>query len=786
MTRLDSVTDIDSQETKLDEMDNYDERGFTLPETADLDKVLAEMATDPPINSDGTTGCSGIDKLVETLVIMGNNSVDDLKFIPSSLQTPPRKKKKESSGKTVAVASKKQRIKSTFVESVNRQTGEKGMLSKSPISLTQDTLTTKVSIEQPPMSSTGTKNPTQNTPTSKVALKQPPTASHTQKRVRKRKQLPLRATKAKKMLGESMVINTKAVNSGVDEYISDEQEFDIQKANEEDFQNTLKTTGEDSMNESEVSGDEDNDGEDLRTRDPSVHILDAITDWSMGRIRSRDSKINGGDGTQYLEDAFSDYVDKAFVDAEESNIKTQIEDFKAIEDKIKQWEEEKSNLTNREEKITLWQGIKNEKIFLKKAKGIFEENIKAYKARFLKSTITTLMGLSYEQNKDPNHDPPFQWYGKFQYKDKRDKNLIITEIIPLDEAWLEANLVGGFHDEVKRISMQCDEPDRWVDLPNPKVVAIDKRNIIKCRFWPSRTVNGKRKFTTDDARALEKTDPEAFWDRYPDGIYRNIFERKSIPSYFEVWYHDNSKEQFNREQLIERCGEGYVIMLEELQKKVIKGGSTGNSNNDRGGKNNGSPGGGGSTPKPTKLRFAPVPSRKSKARHWGRPPDMSPFPTKCKYNQCDYDACVFTSFASALHYGGLDEAAEQTYKLGISDYYLEKGDPPKRLQHHVINGLKLKFNIRKLKGYQKDLEYLQKCSINVDLIFVCILNSTDGCRDHAVSILNGLIFDGNEEYAMPLTRGNMDFCCSDSTGMSKFDRILMAHSYESKYLRLLR
>ena len=365
----------------------------------------------------------------------------------------------------------------------------------------------------------------------------------------------------------------------------------------------------------------------------------------------------------------------------------------------------------------------------------------------------------------------------------------------------------GFHEEVKRLTIECDNPltDRWLSLPKPKFVAIDKRNIIKARYWPSRNVNGKIKSTRADAKLYEVTNPLTFEERYPNGLYKNIHHRRTIPAYFEVLYHDRSTEQFDRESLIERCGEGFVIMLEELQKgdkgngkkkrgrpggdeitnTPGRGVGVGKSQKGSGNKERGTPGGDGSTPKPGKVRFAPVPSKSSKSRYWGTPHNMPLVPIPCYYNQGKFETCVFTAFASALHYGGLVEPAEEVYRLGISTF-LDVGKPIQSLNWHVCNKMKLKFDVRRMKSYQLKLEYLQTVSKRdgtaKNRIFLCVLESTDGCRDHAVSILNGLIFDGNEDNAMPLLKENLDFCCSDSTGVSKFRQILIAYSYESKLL----
>ena len=348
-----------------------------LPETYRLDDLLADMVTISDENVDGLSESTELDRIVGVLTDMVSNP---LRFDEEIPLNPPGIRPEEEA------------------------TDSRSMLDE-----------TLKDFER----------------------KKTVTQSDRKKRIMKQRALPTRATKTKKLLSIPQV-----KRNVLKEDSTEEEEFESGKedsTDEEEFESGKSPADEIQHNHHrlpEVLGDDTEEEEDPPARDPNVHILDAITDWTMGRIQSHDSAINGGDGTQYLEDAFVEYVDKALVESDppQQTVREQMQDFEAIEEKIKRWQQvDMKNLTTKKAKLKLWEGIENQKTFLKEAKQIFQENITVFKARFLTSTITTLMGISYVRNNDPNRgtdDPTHQWIGKFMYKDKNDQTRVITELIP--------------------------------------------------------------------------------------------------------------------------------------------------------------------------------------------------------------------------------------------------------------------------------------------------------------------------------------------------------------------
>ena len=44
-------------------------------------------------------------------------------------------------------------------------------------------------------------------------------------------------------------------------------------------------------------------------------------------------------------------------------------------------------------------------------------------------------------------------------------------------------------------------------------------------------------------------------------------------------------------------------------------------------------------------------------------------------------------------------------------------------------------------------------------IVICLLRGSDHSRDHIVSISHGWIFDSNLDFALPLNKESLDWCC---------------------------
>ena len=167
----------------------------------------------------------------------------------------------------------------------------------------------------------------------------------------------------------------------------------------------------------------------------------------------------------------------------------------------------------------------------------------------------------------------------------------------------------------------------------------------------------------------------------------------------------------SKKQLVAQFGSGYVTMLRQLQKTDGRGPAR-------------------------KRRFAPVPIGSVVTRSWGPAPNIPEIAIPSQFHQGEEDTCAFTSFASAMYYAGLTEAATEIYELGRTTY-LNVGTPLNSLMEHVRQ-MGLQFNVVKLKKDKKTLQFLlDSTSAGGDhTIYLVLLGCSDGTRNHAVSILN--------------------------------------------------
>jgi len=81
--------------------------------------------------------------------------------------------------------------------------------------------------------------------------------------------------------------------------------------------------------------------------------------------------------------------------------------------------------------------------------------------------------------------------------------------------------------------------------------------------------------------------------------------------------------------------------------------------------------------------------------------------------------------------------------------------------------------------------YITKCLPHFDILndrciwpTLCILKGTDDGINHAITVVENFIFDGNSDVALPLTRENLDWCCASVDNPSaSFDKVFHAYRF---------
>jgi hypothetical protein len=133
---------------------------------------------------------------------------------------------------------------------------------------------------------------------------------------------------------------------------------------------------------------------------------------------------------------------------------------------------------------------------------------------------------------------------------------------------------------------------------------------------------------------------------------------------------------------------------------------------------------------------------------------LNPKHPKLMYMQLGQGTCLFSSFASALYYCGLQETAKEMAeqaRIWSMDATSSNWQGLLRVMECSCHWLvphrlkKATFNIfRDVSEYPTVLQ----------------LEATDGGTQHAVTVVGGLVFDSNCERALPLSLETLDYCCS--------------------------
>ncbi len=164
-------------------------------------------------------------------------------------------------------------------------------------------------------------------------------------------------------------------------------------------------------------------------------------------------------------------------------------------------------------------------------------------------------------------------------------------------------------------------------------------------------------------------------------------------------------------------------------------------------------------------KFVFVPSGAPRTREGHEMMDVR-YP-KVEFLQHGRATCLFSSFASALSYVGINDTAmifaSNAIRFGADS---EEGVHNWKAILHIM---------------QESCRFLQPKKINAwtaDILLhrsifptVVALEDCQGGTHHAITIVGGIIFDSNCERALPLTIKSLDYCCSTDTRPGKFRKV---------------
>jgi hypothetical protein len=147
----------------------------------------------------------------------------------------------------------------------------------------------------------------------------------------------------------------------------------------------------------------------------------------------------------------------------------------------------------------------------------------------------------------------------------------------------------------------------------------------------------------------------------------------------------------------------------------------------------------------------------------------------CMYQQDSLEICATSSLACAFHFAGFESEAEHLDAFGKE--FLKSQKQTSKILVKAICMIQERFRrITKLWHCEKiDLGTFRPLAPSPD-IAVMVLLSADGSTKHAVSTVNGWIFDSNESHALPLMPESFDRCC-DAT----FTRVYSGYRFTRRF-----
>jgi hypothetical protein len=163
-------------------------------------------------------------------------------------------------------------------------------------------------------------------------------------------------------------------------------------------------------------------------------------------------------------------------------------------------------------------------------------------------------------------------------------------------------------------------------------------------------------------------------------------------------------------------------------------------------------------------------------------PDLLCHDEKITYLQGELQTCLFDSVASALDYKGMIKLGRLIHDIGIENAELDSKSQREVLlnymeQSRLFDGCPKVYcldrrNVK--KGQRKPLDPLTLSVEEQRHIYVMQLLGKDGHVRHAVTLVDGFIFDTNSKYPLVLCKESLDWCCNCEGGL---DHVYFAYRF---------
>jgi hypothetical protein len=175
----------------------------------------------------------------------------------------------------------------------------------------------------------------------------------------------------------------------------------------------------------------------------------------------------------------------------------------------------------------------------------------------------------------------------------------------------------------------------------------------------------------------------------------------------------------------------------------------------------------------TKRRWIPVPVG---SKMEDPPPKELLYPgIRCRYQQNDYNTCVYKSMASVFHFAGRKDVANY-----LSSIAHASGTPD---LDAVTQVTRLCTEVQKRETVYRKIDYLKKEKAIARLNIydpepnpkLWILLAKDGGTSHAVGVIGDYVFDSNVPNAMKLSKETLDWCSNCAEGFTRIHMYVRFH-----------
>jgi hypothetical protein len=144
---------------------------------------------------------------------------------------------------------------------------------------------------------------------------------------------------------------------------------------------------------------------------------------------------------------------------------------------------------------------------------------------------------------------------------------------------------------------------------------------------------------------------------------------------------------------------------------------------------------------------------------------------RVKFKQGTLNTCLFSSVASALEYCGRSRTARMVQDQALKSSRLLTNEAMIELLTKTINRHEQQHGCSvSTRHYSKGM--FDPFSTSSRFPTLAIIKATDGQSDHAITIVDNWIFDGNEDHALPLSMESLHICAPP-----EFECVLMAVQY---------